>query len=165
MDPKKNQPWIKRILLAIGLVFLPLYLFCGENIQRGEINPRERILMDSAWLFSFGHPFDASIDFNTGTGYFSYFAKTGCGDPTSHEPDRFFKSVKAIKIENLKELAVDHLSNRPEVALRFNDAAWKPAFVSSRYDNWRVYKDTLMVVRGTIILPGLKPAFIKIRTN
>ena len=74
-------------------------------------------------------------------------------DPTSHEPDRFFESVKAIKIEDLKELAVDHLSNRPEVALRFNDTAWKPAFVSSRNDNWRVYKDTLLVVRGTIVLP------------
>ena len=32
----------------------------------------------------------------------------GNGDPTSHEPDRFFESVKAIKIEDLKELAVDH---------------------------------------------------------
>ena len=95
MDPLKNQPRVKRTLLAICLVFLPLHLFCGENIPAGEINPRERILMDSAWLFSFGHPFDASKDFNTGTGYFSYFAKTGYGDGAAaqHFDDRAWRRL------------------------------------------------------------------------
>jgi beta-galactosidase len=41
---------------------------------------RERLLMDSGWHFAFGHPSDAQKDFNTGTGYFSYLAKTGFGD-------------------------------------------------------------------------------------
>ena len=41
---------------------------------------RERLLMDSGWHFAFGHPFDTQKDFNTGTGYFSYLAKTGYGD-------------------------------------------------------------------------------------
>jgi beta-galactosidase len=77
----------------------------------------------------------------------------GNGDPTSHDPDRFFETVKAIKIQNLKELAVDNLDNRQEVAPGFDDSAWKPAFITSRNDDWRVYKDTLLVVRGTIELP------------
>ena len=41
---------------------------------------RERLLMDSGWHFAFGHPSDAQKDFSTGTGYFSYLAKTGYGD-------------------------------------------------------------------------------------
>jgi len=41
---------------------------------------RERLLMDSGWRFAFGHPSDAQKDFGTGTGYFSYLAKTGYGD-------------------------------------------------------------------------------------
>ncbi len=41
---------------------------------------RERLRMDEGWRFAFGHPFDAPKDFNTGTGYFSYLAKTGYGD-------------------------------------------------------------------------------------
>jgi beta-galactosidase len=41
---------------------------------------RERLLMDSGWRFAFGHPSDAQKDFHTGTGYFSYLAKTGFGD-------------------------------------------------------------------------------------
>jgi beta-galactosidase len=77
----------------------------------------------------------------------------GNGDPASHEPDRFFETVKAIKIENLKELPVSDLVNRPEAAPGFDDSAWKPAFLSSRNDDWRDYKDTLLVVRGTIMLP------------
>ncbi len=78
----------------------------------------------------------------------------GNGDPTSHEPDRFFESVKAVKIENLKELAVDNLNNRPGVNPGIDDSSWKPAFKSSRNDDWQLYKDTLLVVRGTVELPA-----------
>jgi len=41
---------------------------------------REHILFDFDWRFAFGHPYDTQKDFNNGTGYFSYFAKTGYGD-------------------------------------------------------------------------------------
>jgi beta-galactosidase len=41
---------------------------------------RQRLLMDFGWRFAFGHPFDTKKDFNHGTGFFSYFAKTGNGD-------------------------------------------------------------------------------------
>ena len=43
-------------------------------------NIREHITIDQDWRFAFGHPFDTSKDFNTGTGYFSYLAKTTYGD-------------------------------------------------------------------------------------
>ena len=41
---------------------------------------REHLLMDFNWRFAFGHPYDAKKDFNTSTGYFSYFAKASYGD-------------------------------------------------------------------------------------
>ena len=41
---------------------------------------RERLLMDSNWLFALGHAYDTDKDFKHGTSYFSYFAKTGYGD-------------------------------------------------------------------------------------
>ncbi len=78
----------------------------------------------------------------------------GNGDPTSHEPDKYIEKVKGIKIENLREKSVENLQNRPEVAAEIDDSSWKPAFKSSRNDDWRVYKDTLLVVRGKIELPA-----------
>jgi beta-galactosidase len=41
---------------------------------------RERLLMDSNWLFALGHAYDTDKDFKYGTSYFSYWAKTGYGD-------------------------------------------------------------------------------------
>ncbi len=79
----------------------------------------------------------------------------GNGNPSSHEADRFFESVKTSKIENLKELAVNNLDNRPEVAAGFNDSTWKPALRSLRSDDWRVYIDTLLVIRGSFELDDL----------
>jgi beta-galactosidase len=79
----------------------------------------------------------------------------GNGDPTSHEADRFFNIVKTAKIENLKELAVNNLIDRPEIVAGFNDSTWKPAFRSQRSDDWRVYIDTLLVIRGTFEITDL----------
>jgi beta-galactosidase len=78
----------------------------------------------------------------------------GNGDPSSHEPDRFIETIKTVKIENLKELAVPSLDNRPEVAAGFDDSGWKTAF-GNRPGDWRVYADPLIVVRGTFELPEL----------
>lgn len=41
---------------------------------------RERISIDNQWAFALGHATDPAQDFNHGTGYFSYIAKTGFGD-------------------------------------------------------------------------------------
>jgi hypothetical protein len=45
-----------------------------------QSSPRERLLMDFGWRFALGHSYDTRRDFNNGSGYFSYFAKTGYGD-------------------------------------------------------------------------------------
>lgn len=82
----------------------------------------------------------------------------GNGDPSSHEPDRFFETVRTSRIEALKELAVHDLNDRPEVAAGYDDAAWKPALQSKRSDDWRAYTDSLIVIRGTFELPGVTDA-------
>ncbi|MBN2744103.1 MAG: DUF4982 domain-containing protein [Marinilabiliaceae bacterium] len=55
-----------------------ILLFCIGMLMTASA--RERLLMDFGWKFAFGHPFDKSRDFNTGTSYFSYMAKAGYGD-------------------------------------------------------------------------------------
>lgn len=76
----------------------------------------------------------------------------GNGNSASHEADQFLPTVKTVKIENLKEFAVNNLKNRPETAARFDDSDWKAAFTTQSED-WRVYTDSLIVVRGTFSLP------------
>ncbi|MBA7533305.1 hypothetical protein ES705_25540 [subsurface metagenome] len=78
----------------------------------------------------------------------------GNGNPSSHEPDRFFETIETMKIEGLKELPVENLADRPEVAPGFDYSEWKPAFLNQSED-WRVYTDSLIVVRGTFILPEI----------
>jgi len=82
----------------------------------------------------------------------------GNGDPSSHEPDRYFETVRTSRIEALKELAVTNLNDRPEVAAGYDDAAWKPALQSKRSDDWRAYTDSLLVIRGTFELPPITNA-------
>jgi beta-galactosidase len=79
----------------------------------------------------------------------------GNGNPSSHEPDRFFETIKTSKIENLKEHTVENLINRPEINLGFDDSSWKPIQKSNRNDDWGVYTDSLIVVRGTFELPEI----------
>ena len=78
----------------------------------------------------------------------------GNGDPSSHEADRFFETIKTAKIKNLKEFPVVNLENRPEVAADFDDSNWKPAFTTQSKD-WRIYTDSLIVVRGIFELPEI----------
>ncbi len=78
----------------------------------------------------------------------------GNGNPASHEADKFFKTIKTFKIEGLKEFPVDNLNNRREVSYGYNDSAWKPAFQNQNED-WRVYTDSLIVVRGMFELPEI----------
>jgi beta-galactosidase len=52
----------------------------------------------------------------------------GNGDPSSHEPDQFFESVRALPITGWRSQAVDSVTNRPEVAADFDDSAWPAAF-------------------------------------
>jgi beta-galactosidase len=86
---------MKKTLCIIFTVILSLNSFCQERISNIETNVREHILIDFGWLFAFGHPFDAAKDFNNGTGYFSYFAKTGYGDGAASQSfdDRAWRKV------------------------------------------------------------------------
>ncbi len=89
----------------------------------------------------------------------------GNGNPSSHEPDRYHEIIKISKIKNLKELPVENLINRPEVAKGFNDSSWKPAF-QNQDEDWRLYKDSLIVIRGTFSLPEItKDAEVNLYTK
>ncbi|MFD2284963.1 DUF4982 domain-containing protein [Pedobacter petrophilus] len=62
---------------------LLLIIVCFSNLvqaQTGAEIGREHLLIDTGWRFALGHPFDTQKDFQNGTGYFSYLAKTGYGD-------------------------------------------------------------------------------------
>ena len=65
-----------KFFLALGLIAWSLSATPSAFAQA----TRERLLMDFGWRFAFGHPTDPKKDFNNGTGYFSYLAKTGYGD-------------------------------------------------------------------------------------
>jgi len=60
------------------LLFLVLN-FYALTAQTGNSN-REHICIDKDWYFAFGHPSDTKKDFDNGTYYFSYLAKTGYGE-------------------------------------------------------------------------------------
>jgi len=79
----------------------------------------------------------------------------GNGDPSCHEADRFFETVTTSQIGDLRELAVNSLIDRPEVAAGYDDSAWKPALTSQRGEDWRAYTDSLIVIRGTFELPDI----------
>jgi beta-galactosidase len=79
----------------------------------------------------------------------------GNGNSTSHEPDKFIETVKAAKITGLNELALKSLDAWPIVLSGTNESDWKPAFRGNRGDDWTVYKDTLLAVRGSFELSNL----------
>jgi beta-galactosidase len=68
---------MKRIIpLLTSLILLTAVTLAADS-------PRERLLMDSNWLFSLGHATDVAKDFDHATGEFSYLAKTGFGSGAS----------------------------------------------------------------------------------
>ncbi|HZL42219.1 MAG TPA: beta-galactosidase GalA, partial [Verrucomicrobiae bacterium] len=78
----------RRFLHAISLAVILASLTAAGVLQAADQPgsstanpaPRERLLMDFGWRFAFGHPNDTHKDFDTGTGYFSYLAKSAYGD-------------------------------------------------------------------------------------
>ena len=79
----------------------------------------------------------------------------GNGDPASHEPDRLVETVAPAKISRMSELVLKSLESWPAVAATITEAEWKPAFRGNRNDNWKIYKDTLVALRGSFDLPDL----------
>ena len=79
----------------------------------------------------------------------------GNGDPASHEPGRFIETVSSVKISRMNELVLKSLEDWPAMAATAKESDWKPAFRSSRNDDWRVYKDSLIALRGSFELNDL----------
>ncbi|MFW0714324.1 beta-galactosidase GalA [Pedobacter sp. N23S346] len=67
-----------KIFLRFLLIIICLSKFA--QAQTGVEKGREHLLIDTGWRFALGHPFDTQKDYQNGTSYFSYLAKTGYGD-------------------------------------------------------------------------------------
>ncbi len=84
-------------ILFLGQVFLISFVQAAAQPDNSNtIKPgRERLSMDLGWRFALGHAFDTEKDFNHGTGFFSYFTKTGYGDgPAAADfDDRAWRTV------------------------------------------------------------------------
>ena len=65
------------ILLVLSLS-LSLHISSAQALDNTSV--RERVKFNHEWKFALGHATDPKQDFNHGTAYFSYYAKTGYGD-------------------------------------------------------------------------------------
>ena len=81
--------------MNLKCIVLSFCLFVQLSFQGIAQSSREHLLMDSGWRFALGHAYDASKDFNNGTGYFSYFAKAGYGDGAASKDfdDRAWRKI------------------------------------------------------------------------
>lgn len=71
---------MKKLLLS-GILLLALLLSgVAQDANGTSASAREHLLMDFGWKFNFGHFGNFDNDFKSGTGYFTWFAKTGYGD-------------------------------------------------------------------------------------
>ncbi|HOT13894.1 MAG TPA: beta-galactosidase GalA [Bacteroidales bacterium] len=77
----------------------------------------------------------------------------GNGNPSSHEKDKYTETIKLSKNVDLKEFSVVSLENCPQVDPKVDASGWKAAFTTQSKD-WKVYTDSLIVVRGTFEIPG-----------
>lgn len=71
---------VKIYILFFVYPFISYPAFSQKQDSESKSGAREHLLMDSGWRFALGNATDATKDFNTGTSYFTYFAKTGYGD-------------------------------------------------------------------------------------
>jgi beta-galactosidase len=92
----KDKMMRKLFLRAVILFLWPLSMF-SQNANETENVPqgREHVSMDLNWRFSLGHAKSYEKDFMNGTGYFSWFAKTGYGDGAAapYFEDRTWRQV------------------------------------------------------------------------
>jgi beta-galactosidase len=81
----------------------------------------------------------------------------GNGDPSSHEPDKYFETIRQLKIENLKSHAVKSKETYPEISIDFNDSCWPSAIDNQGNYNIKT-SDTLktMIIRGIFNLSDLR---------
>src|SRR5665647_604643 len=84
-------------LLAVLIAVSMVKVFSQTDAKAADtaIQGREHLLMDFGWKFNFGQWGNFENDFKSGTGYFTYFAKTGYGDgpAASNFDDRAWRSL------------------------------------------------------------------------
>jgi beta-galactosidase len=56
----------------------------------------------------------------------------GNGDPSSHEPDRFFSTPRVVEIGHFREHAIAGTGEPPGLALHFDDSRWPAAFAAAK---------------------------------
>lgn len=81
----------------------------------------------------------------------------GNGDPGSHENDKFIDNFQSVKVGACQEYVLKKISDWPLISVNVKEGDWKPAFQTDRNDDWRVYKDSLIAVRGYFELKEVKP--------
>jgi len=79
----------------------------------------------------------------------------GNGDPASHEPDKFVETVSSAKISRMSVWVLKSLESWPAVSATASESDWKPAFRNNRNEDWKVYKDSLIALRGSFDLSDL----------
>jgi beta-galactosidase len=81
----------------------------------------------------------------------------GNGDPSCHEPDRYFDSVADVKIEGLKMRDGGELGKRPEVEFGQDDSNWADLFQGRHDDQGQLSSDkpANRVIRGHFDLLNL----------
>ena len=80
----------------------------------------------------------------------------GNGDPSSHEPDRYFERIGQLKIEGLRTAAVRTKAEYPETGIDYDDSGWRPALDDQgNYDVKTRDSLTTVVIRGVFELPVL----------
>ncbi len=82
------------------------------------------------------------------------FIGVGNGNPSSHEKEVFQDNIIVKPIMIHKELPVQSLSKRPEIAVGFDDTKWRTAY-SAEPSDWKEYSDTLLVMRGSFMLDAI----------
>ena len=94
MKPR-NKPLFAVLIFGQLLFIIFAQTFAKSNDSNAVTTGRERLSMDSNWLFALGHAYDTDKDFKHGTSYFSYFAKTGYGDgpAAGNFDDRAWRTV------------------------------------------------------------------------
>ncbi|HWA71829.1 MAG TPA: beta-galactosidase GalA [Polyangiaceae bacterium] len=56
----------------------------------------------------------------------------GNGDPSSHEPDRYFSTPRVVEIERFREQTMTGGGEPPGIALHFDDSRWPAAFTAAK---------------------------------
>jgi beta-galactosidase len=75
----------------------------------------------------------------------------GNGDPGSHENEKYIDIIDNQTLKNTKEHVISSIDDTSLIFSSIDDTDWKAAF-SNQPEDWRIYTDSLITVRGTFEL-------------